>query len=96
MVRTRKAAANGESNSSQSASHSSSKDEVVSADIDGSTTSRSNVHALLAPSSTAEREEVKVNNASVTELKHACDDALKRVRRILLLSILLIWLRDRL
>ena len=27
-----------------------------------------------------EREEVKVNNANVTELKNACDDALKRVR----------------
>lgn len=26
-----------------------------------------------------EREEVKVNNASVSELKNACDDALKRV-----------------
>ncbi|THG94321.1 hypothetical protein EW026_g7131 [Hermanssonia centrifuga] len=25
-----------------------------------------------------QREEVKVNNASVTEMKHACDDALKR------------------
>lgn len=27
-----------------------------------------------------DREEVKVNNASVSELKNACDDALKRVR----------------
>lgn len=27
-----------------------------------------------------EREEVKVNNANPTELKNACDDAVKRVR----------------
>jgi len=33
--------------------------------------------SALAPLS-EEREEVKVNNASVTEMKHACDDALKR------------------
>ncbi|OBZ67623.1 hypothetical protein A0H81_12268 [Grifola frondosa] len=33
--------------------------------------------ALLAPV-LEDREEVKVNNASVTEMKHACDDALKR------------------
>lgn len=32
-----------------------------------------------AVSSQVEREEVKVNNASVTEMKNACDDALKRV-----------------
>ncbi|OCH89328.1 hypothetical protein OBBRIDRAFT_756696 [Obba rivulosa] len=31
----------------------------------------------LAPSAMA-REEVKVNNASATDMKHACDDALKR------------------
>ena len=28
-----------------------------------------------------ERETVKVNNASLTELKNACDDSLKRVSR---------------
>lgn len=37
------------------------------------------MRALLAPATGGERDEVKVNNASVTELKHACDDALKRV-----------------
>jgi signal peptidase complex subunit 2 len=31
-----------------------------------------------------EREEVKVNNANLTELKNACDDAVKRVRAALL------------
>ncbi|KAJ2993701.1 hypothetical protein NUW54_g7675 [Trametes sanguinea] len=36
------------------------------------------VDALLAPVPGEEREEVKVNNASVTDMKHACDDALKR------------------
>lgn len=38
--------------------------------------------SALAPLS-EEREEVKVNNASVTEMKHACDDALKRVSVLL-------------
>jgi signal peptidase complex subunit 2 len=33
-----------------------------------------------------QREEVKVNNANLTELKNACDDALKRVRRLICLS----------
>lgn len=28
-----------------------------------------------------ERDKVKVNNASLTELKNACDDSLKRVSR---------------
>ncbi|KAI0326088.1 hypothetical protein GY45DRAFT_1329335 [Cubamyces sp. BRFM 1775] len=36
------------------------------------------VDALLAPVPGEEREEVKVNNASATDMKHACDDALKR------------------
>ncbi|KAI8972805.1 microsomal signal peptidase 25 kDa subunit-domain-containing protein [Trametes punicea] len=36
------------------------------------------VDALLAPIPGEEREEVRVNNASVTDMKHACDDALKR------------------
>ncbi|KAL6306336.1 microsomal signal peptidase 25 kDa subunit-domain-containing protein [Sparassis latifolia] len=35
------------------------------------------IAAALAPSQ-EERDEVKVNNASATEMKHACDDALKR------------------
>ncbi|GBE88723.1 hypothetical protein SCP_1401280 [Sparassis crispa] len=35
------------------------------------------IAAALAPSQ-VERDEVKVNNASATEMKHACDDALKR------------------
>ncbi|KAI1794346.1 microsomal signal peptidase 25 kDa subunit-domain-containing protein [Ganoderma leucocontextum] len=39
---------------------------------------RSSIDALLIPVSAEEREEVKVNNASATDMKHACDDALKR------------------
>lgn len=31
-----------------------------------------------------ERDPVKVNNASLTELKNACDDTLKRVSQLLL------------
>lgn len=34
----------------------------------------------LTPSTSA-RDEVKVNNSSATDMKHACDDALKRVSR---------------
>lgn len=37
------------------------------------------VDALLVPVVGEEREVVKVNNASATDMKHACDDALKRV-----------------
>ena len=76
MARTRKAAANGDGEPSQPMIKEKEKDTEVE-----STTSRSSTSALLAPSSTTEREEVKVNNASITELKHACDDALKRVSR---------------
>ncbi|EIW54954.1 uncharacterized protein TRAVEDRAFT_172586 [Trametes versicolor FP-101664 SS1] len=36
------------------------------------------VDALLAPVPGEQREEVKVNNASASDMKHACDDALKR------------------
>ncbi|KAI0754310.1 microsomal signal peptidase 25 kDa subunit-domain-containing protein [Daedaleopsis nitida] len=36
------------------------------------------VSALLVPVAGEEREVVKVNNASVSDMKHACDDALKR------------------
>lgn len=43
------------------------------------TTTVVDVDALLAPVVGEEREEVKVNNASATDMKHACDDALKRV-----------------
>ena len=45
-------------------------------------TSSTTIADLLVTASAgaaAEREEVKVNNASATEMKHACDDALKRV-----------------
>ena len=45
-----------------------------------SSASTSTLKELLATASAdAEREEVKANNASATEMKHACDDALKRV-----------------
>ncbi|KAI0767964.1 microsomal signal peptidase 25 kDa subunit-domain-containing protein, partial [Irpex lacteus] len=43
-----------------------------------STTTSSVVGLLKTPSVDVQREEVKVNNASVTDMKHACDDALKR------------------
>lgn len=43
----------------------------------------SSIAGLLAtPTAGVERDEVKVNNASVTDMKHACDDALKRVRTV--------------
>ena len=43
----------------------------------------SSISALLTtPATGVERDEVKVNNASVTEMKHACDDALKRVSTV--------------
>ena len=38
------------------------------------------VDALLVPVTGEVREVVKVNNASASDMKHACDDALKRVR----------------
>ena len=41
---------------------------------------RSSIDTLLVPVPAEQREEVKVNNASATDMKHACDDALKRVR----------------
>lgn len=45
-----------------------------------SSTSSNTISGLLASAATSgDREEVKVNNASVTDMKHACDDALKRV-----------------
>jgi signal peptidase complex subunit 2 len=39
-----------------------------------------------------EREVVKVNNASLTELKNACDDALKRVSQSSLTLLFVSWL----
>ncbi|KAI0090423.1 microsomal signal peptidase 25 kDa subunit-domain-containing protein [Irpex rosettiformis] len=45
---------------------------------EGQNTPSSVVGLLRTPNVNAEREEVKVNNASVTDMKHACDDALKR------------------
>ena len=45
-------------------------------------TPTSTISGLLAAAVDAvdvDAEEVKVNNASTTEMKHACDDALKRV-----------------
>jgi len=68
--RTRKAAAataNGES--SQASKH--------EPDAQTESSVESALLTALVPSQ-AEREEVKVNNASATEMKHACDDALKR------------------
>jgi hypothetical protein len=38
-----------------------------------------------------EREVVRVNNANLTELKNACDDALKRVRTLLPLHLLFLY-----
>ncbi|KAJ3554667.1 hypothetical protein NP233_g12371 [Leucocoprinus birnbaumii] len=38
---------------------------------------------LAVPVSQTDRDVVKVNNSNVTELKNACDDAVKRVRRLL-------------
>lgn len=50
---------------------------------ENSTTTSSVVGLLKTPSVDVQREEVKVNNASVTDMKHACDDALKRVSIVL-------------
>lgn len=56
-------------------------------DTQGSS-STSTISGLLttAGANDVDREEVKVNNASVTEMKHACDDALKRVSDVLYLK----------
>lgn len=37
----------------------------------------------IAPTPSKDRDVVKVNNASLTELKNALDDAIKRVRDII-------------
>ncbi|PCH35103.1 hypothetical protein WOLCODRAFT_139742 [Wolfiporia cocos MD-104 SS10] len=44
----------------------------------GGSESESAIQSALPPMGDYEREEVKVNTASATEMKHACDDALKR------------------
>ncbi|KZT00499.1 uncharacterized protein LAESUDRAFT_745812 [Laetiporus sulphureus 93-53] len=49
----------------------------VESDSDRADEVRSVIASALQPS-LEERDVVKVNNASVTEMKHACDDALKR------------------
>lgn len=49
------------------------------------------IDALLVPVTGEEREQVKVNNASASDMKHACDDALKRVR--LSSPLLLLYVR---
>ena len=41
---------------------------------------------LSVPVSSADRDVVKVNNYNVTELKNACDDAVKRVRCLTLFT----------
>jgi len=56
--------------------------EVENGAVQGArTVSASTLSELLASASVSaagDREEVKVNNASLTDMKHACDDALKR------------------
>ncbi|KAH9836212.1 microsomal signal peptidase 25 kDa subunit-domain-containing protein [Rhodofomes roseus] len=69
MAPRNRKAENGES--SLSAGTSTKASETSESSTDGVLAS-----ALLPP--TEGREVVKVNNASVTEMKHACDDALKR------------------
>lgn len=47
--------------------------------LDGSSSASSSISGLLTTTTTGvDRDEVKVNNASVSDMKHACDDALKR------------------
>ena len=43
-------------------------------------TSAATIADLLVTARAADREEVKVNNASAADMKNACDDALKHVR----------------
>ncbi|RPD54882.1 hypothetical protein L226DRAFT_487526 [Lentinus tigrinus ALCF2SS1-7] len=71
--RTRKAAA-----SPSPAAHNGDTPPAPPPEDDAPPTPSTGVDALLAPVATLEREEVKVNNASPTDMKHACDDALKR------------------
>ena len=72
--RTRKAAA-----SPAPAAHNGDTPPPLPSKDDAPPTPSAGVDALLVPVATEEREEVKVNNASATDMKHACDDALKRV-----------------
>lgn len=50
------------------------------------------VEAVVVPAVAVSppRDEIKVNNSSATELKHACDDALKRVNSLFLLHFVII------
>lgn len=72
MAPRNRKAVNGAPSAAQATSDSSITDSV-----DGESAPAPTLPAL-APSQ-EERDEVKVNNASVTDMKHACDDALKRV-----------------
>ncbi|KAI0918404.1 hypothetical protein AcW1_009698 [Taiwanofungus camphoratus] len=71
MAPRNRKAVNGAPSAAQATSDSSITDSV-----DGESAPAPTLPAL-APSQ-EERDEVKVNNASVTDMKHACDDALKR------------------
>ena len=81
--RTRKAAA-----SPAPATHNGDTPPPLSSKDDAPPTPSAGVDALLVPVATEEREEVKVNNASATDMKHACDDALKRVSTLSLSAAL--------
>lgn len=47
---------------------------------DSSTSARAALSLASGAGAAADRDVIKVNNANLTELKNACDDALKRVR----------------
>lgn len=47
---------------------------------DSSTSARAALSLASVTGAAADRDVIKVNNANLTELKNACDDALKRVR----------------
>lgn len=47
---------------------------------DSSTSARAALSLASGAGAAADRDIIKVNNANLTELKNACDDALKRVR----------------
>ena len=75
-ARGRKAAAAPEDPSSSGANGGSDVDVGPSSSV---VTTIADLLVTASAGSAADREEVKVNNASATEMKHACDDALKRV-----------------
>jgi hypothetical protein len=56
-------------------------------DVSDQSTPSSVVALLTASAANVTREEVQVNNASVTDMKHACDDALKRVSSLSLVFV---------